>query len=102
MRKVYAKFVDDYDVCALTAEALMVRTPWQLWDLENRTAAAGADTEEAIAIVERALARIKDTNATPHPGLLHFYIHIMEMSPEPERALEAGYQLETLCLPTST
>tara|TARA_Y100001934_G_scaffold278922_1_gene381375 strand:- start:1206 stop:2879 length:1674 start_codon:yes stop_codon:yes gene_type:complete len=96
MRKVYAKFVDDYDVCALTAEALMVRTPWQLWDLENRTAAAGADTEEAIAIVERALACIKDTNATPHPGLLHFYIHIMEMSPEPERALEAGYQLETL------
>lgn len=48
MRKVYARFGDDYDVCALTAEALMVRTPWQLWDLEQRVAAAGADTEEAI------------------------------------------------------
>jgi tetratricopeptide (TPR) repeat protein len=96
MRAVYARFPDDNDVCALTAEALMVRTPWQLWDLENRTAAEGADTEEAIAVVEKALERVKATDDTPHPGLLHFYIHIMEMSHEPERALEASYQLETL------
>jgi tetratricopeptide (TPR) repeat protein len=96
MRTVYARFPDDNDVCALAAEALMVRTPWQLWDLEKRTAADGADTEEAIAIVEKALQRIQATRDVPHPGLLHFYIHIMEMSPEPERALDASYQLETL------
>ena len=96
MRDVYAKYGDDYDVAALTAEALMVRTPWLLWDLENRVAAEGADTEEAIAIIEKALGQVRAKNDTPHPGLLHFYIHIMEMSPEPERALEAGYELETL------
>ena len=96
MREVYSNFGEDYDVCALCAEALMVRTPWQLWDLENRVAASGADTEEAIAIIERALARVAAAGDTPHPGLLHFYIHILEMSPAPERALEASYQLETL------
>lgn len=96
MRAVYEQHPEDPDVCALTAEALMVRTPWQLWDLENRTPAEGADTLEAIGIVESALARIGRNGDTPHPGLLHFYIHIMEMSPEPERALEAGYQLEDL------
>ena len=34
--------------------------------------------------------------AVVYPGLLHFYVHIMEMSPYPERALPAAYQLETL------
>ncbi|MBT6278265.1 MAG: hypothetical protein HOI95_29530 [Chromatiales bacterium] len=96
MRKVYAQFGEDNDVCALTAEAMMVRTPWQLWDLDNRVAAAGTDTMEAIGIVERALARIAQTDDIPHCGLLHFYIHIMEMSPSPEKALEASYQLESL------
>jgi tetratricopeptide (TPR) repeat protein len=96
MRDVYARFGDDYDVCALTAESLMVRTPWQLWDLENRVAASGADTEEAIGIIERALARLESAGDTPHPGLLHFYVHIMEMSPEPERALNVSYQLQAL------
>jgi hypothetical protein len=33
MREVYAQYPDDYDVCALASEALMCRTPWQLWDL---------------------------------------------------------------------
>ena len=96
MRTVYRDFAEDYDVAALTAEALMVRTPWKLWDLENRVPAEGADTLEAIEIVETALARIERSDAAPHPGLLHFYIHIMEMSPEPERALEAGDKLRPL------
>jgi len=96
MRAVYRSYQDDYDVSALTAEALIVRTPWLLWDLENRVAAEGADTDEAIGIVEEALERIRENGDTPHPGLLHFYIHIMEMSPTPEKALDACYQLEPL------
>jgi tetratricopeptide (TPR) repeat protein len=96
MRKVYAQFPQDNDVCALTTEALMVRTPWQLWDLDNRVPAEGTDTTEAIAIVETAFQRIEASGDTPHPGLLHFYIHIMEMSPEPEKALDASYRLQTL------
>jgi tetratricopeptide (TPR) repeat protein len=96
MREVYRDFSDDYDVCALTAEALIVRTPWRLWDLQNRTPAEGTDTLEAIAIVEAALARIEKNKDVRHPGLLHFYIHIMEMSPEPERALDAADKLRPL------
>ncbi|ETX06234.1 tetratricopeptide repeat protein [Candidatus Entotheonella palauensis] len=96
MRDVYAQFPHDYDVCALTGEALMCRTPWQLWDLENRMPAEGADTAEAVTILETAMQRAEDLGDVPHPGLLHFYIHCMEMSPEPERALPASYTLQTL------
>ena len=96
MRVVYAQFPDDDDVCALTAEALMVRTPWLLWDLPNRMPAEGADTAEAREILETAVARINQSGDNPHPGLLHFYIHLMEMSPEPEKALPACHILQTL------
>ncbi|MEM7114425.1 MAG: hypothetical protein AAF614_18465 [Chloroflexota bacterium] len=89
MRDVYAQFAEDYEVSALTAEALMCRTPWQLWDLENRVPAANSSTSEALDIVETAFAQIEAKGDPPHPGLLHFYIHILEMSPEPERALDA-------------
>jgi len=96
MRAVYRDFPEDYDVCALTAEALMVRTPWQLWDLQNRVPAEGTDTLEAIEIIETAQARIDQRGDVQHCGLLHLYIHIMEMSPEPERALEASDRLRPL------
>ncbi len=96
MREVYRDYREDDDVCALTAEALMVRTPWRLWDLQNRVPAEGTDTLEAVEIVEIALARIERNNDIRHPGLLHFYIHIMEMSPEPERALDASDKLRPL------
>ncbi|MCB0014490.1 MAG: tetratricopeptide repeat protein, partial [Anaerolineales bacterium] len=86
MRQVYARFPDDPDVCTLTAEALMCRTPWQLWDLVNECPAPGADTAEAITIMEQAMS----TGADQHPGLLHMYIHAMEMSPYPEKALPAS------------
>ncbi|PON18965.1 hypothetical protein C2W62_05305 [Candidatus Entotheonella serta] len=96
MRDVYAQFPHDYDVNALTSEALMCRTPWQLWDLENRLPAKGADTAEAVAILETAMQRTIELGDVPHPGILHFYIHCMEMSPEPERALVASNILQTL------
>ena len=96
MRQVHEQFPDDYDVCALTAEALMVRTPWKLWDLQQRTPAEGADTLEAIAIIEAAFEKLQSRGDGDHPGLLHFYIHIMEMSPYPERALEASDKLRPL------
>ena len=96
MREVYRELAEDDDVCALTAEALMVRTPWKLWDLQNRVPAEGADTLEAIEIIETALARIERNNSAQHAGLLHFYIHIMEMSPEPERALDVSDTLRPL------
>ena len=96
MRKVYQEFPDDNDVCALHAEALMCRTPWALWDLKTCKPAANASTEEAIDVLEAAMRRIEHNNEPPHPGILHMYIHVMEMSPFPERALRACDQLRNL------
>jgi tetratricopeptide (TPR) repeat protein len=92
MRDVYARFADDPDVASLFAEALVGRTPWQLWDLQSGEPSERADTLEAIAVLERAMA----SSAEPHPGLLHMYVHTMEMSPTPERAAPAGDQLREL------
>ncbi len=94
MRKVHAAFADDLDVVAIFAEALMNRTPWKLWDLKRRTPADGASTAEAQTVLERAFAT--DPHAWNHPGLLHMYIHLMEMSPTPERALPHGDRLVDL------
>jgi tetratricopeptide (TPR) repeat protein len=91
MRKVYTAYVNDLDVAAIFAEALMNRTPWKLWDLKRRTPAEGASTAEAQKVLERAFAT--DPDAWNHPGLLHMYIHLMEMSPTPERALPHGDRL---------
>jgi len=96
MAAVYERFPDDLDVAALTVEALIVRTPWRLWDLPTGTPAEGASTEEAIAIIERCFADQPEATRR-HPGLLHFWIHIMEMSPMPERALEIAPVLQELC-----
>ena len=93
MRKVYAHFGDDPDIAALFAEATMNRTPWQLWDIETGKPAEGADTLEAMAVLEKAM---KAPGGDRHPGLLHMYIHLMEMSPHPERALKAADALRDL------
>ncbi len=94
MRKVHAAHPHDLDVAALFAEALMVRTPWQLWDLKSGQPAEGASTREAQAVLENAFDTLP--GAWDHPGLLHLYIHLMEMSPTPEAALKHGDRLVDL------
>src|SRR5690242_4049511 len=92
MRGVHRAFPDDPDVAMLFAEALIGRTPWQLWDLATGRPAEGADTLEALRVLEEAMA----ASPSPHPGLLHIYLHTMEMSPHPERALPAADALRGL------
>ncbi|MEM7441427.1 MAG: hypothetical protein AAF393_17695 [Pseudomonadota bacterium] len=94
MRRVCADHPGDLDVIALTAEALMMRTPWQLWDLQTGNPTEGSDTLEAAALLERAFEDVP--GAWEHPGCLHLYIHLMEMSPHPERALRHGDALTGL------
>jgi tetratricopeptide (TPR) repeat protein len=93
MRQVYGRFSDDLDVTTLFADALMNITPWQLWDQVSGEPAAGAATVEAKTALERAL---ETPGAQRHPGVLHVYIHLMEMSPFPERALPAADSLRGL------
>jgi tetratricopeptide (TPR) repeat protein len=93
MGEVYAAHGDDLDVAALYADALMNVTAWQLWDLRGGEPAAGAQTERARHVLEDALRR---PGGMTHPGLLHFYLHLMEMSPWPEVAREAADALRSL------
>jgi len=97
MRRVYLSHSDNLDVAALFADALINRTPWKLWDMSTGRPAAGADTAEAMAVLERAMAQADaDASAQAHPGLLHTYIHTLEMSPMPEKALQAADKLRNL------
>jgi tetratricopeptide (TPR) repeat protein len=93
MREVHTAHPDDLDVAALHADALLNITAWQLWDLRSGAPADGAHTLEARAVLDAALAM---PSGMTHPGLLHFYIHLMEMSPAPETALAAADALRTL------
>ncbi|MGH6879911.1 MAG: tetratricopeptide repeat protein [Hypericibacter sp.] len=90
MRDVHAAHHDDVDVCALFADALMNRTPWQLWDLVTGEPTPNAGTREITKVLEAAFRTLDAKGANRHPGLLHLYVHLMEMSPHPERALKAG------------
>lgn len=91
MRPVYRAHQHDLDAIAIFVEAGMNRTPWMLWDLDRGVPAEGASTDEARAVLEDAFAATDD--AWDHPGLLHLYIHLMEMSPWPELALSHGDRL---------
>ncbi|KAI1367700.1 TPR domain protein [Xylaria arbuscula] len=93
MGEVYKQFGDDLDVAALYSDALMNLTPWQLWDLKTGEPATGAHTLAAKAVIERAMSL---EGGARHPGLLHLYIHLMEMSSTPEAALEAANTLRDL------
>lgn len=87
MRVVYEQFPDDMDVVGLFADALMCRTPWQLWDLQTGLPNPDGSTREVAEVLERALAT---PDGQRHPGVVHMYIHLMEMSPYPEKALRAA------------
>ncbi|KAI0155961.1 TPR domain-containing protein [Pestalotiopsis sp. NC0098] len=93
MEKVYHEFSNDLDVAALCADALMNLTPWQLWDLQTGKPAEGARTLDIKAILDHAMAL---DGGKQHPGLLHLYIHLMEMSPTPEAAKPAADGLRAL------
>ena len=93
MRGAYAAHPDDLDVAVLFADALMNLTPWALWNTGTGQPAKGAATVEARAVLERALA---GSEGQRHPGALHLYVHLMEMSPHPEDALWAGELLREL------
>ncbi len=96
MRGVWQENRNDADIEALFAEALMNRTPWQLWDIKTGEIAPGADTAEAQAVLETAIRRLSATGSKPHAGMLHMYIHLMELSPTPEKALPAADMLRGL------
>jgi tetratricopeptide (TPR) repeat protein len=87
MRKVYARHKEDPTVAALFAESLMDLEPWQHWSPSGEPS---QHTPEIVAVLEAALARSPN-----HALLCHLYIHAMEASPTPEKALPAANRLRS-------
>ena len=85
MRVIVRAHPKDADAATLYAEAIMDLRPWQLWSADG---SPEPDTEELLRTIEEHLA-----SAPNHIGLLHLYIHAIEASPYPERALAAAHRL---------
>jgi tetratricopeptide (TPR) repeat protein len=93
MKRAYEAHPHDLEVATIYAEAILNQTPWKMWDIWDSAAAKGADTVQ----VQKLLEKFVDTpKGRVHPGILHLYVHLMEMSPTPEKALMAGDRLRVL------
>lgn len=88
MNVVAGKFPDDLDVQTLAAEAQMNVNPWKLWTPD------GVPTEGTQAIVTRLEAVL--AKAPEHAGANHYYIHAVEASTAPEKALPSADRLPSL------
>jgi tetratricopeptide (TPR) repeat protein len=88
MRQVVAQFPDDLDAATLFAESGMNLHAWSLWH-QDGTPEAG--TDEIVTTLESVLKR--DPN---HLGAIHYYIHAVEASNNPERALAGANKLASL------
>jgi len=88
MRSVAQRFPEDDDAATLFAEALMDLRPWDFWKPDGRPQPG---TDEIVATLESVLARNPD-----HPGACHYYLHAVEASSQPERALPCAERLPGL------
>jgi hypothetical protein len=82
------KFPEDLDLATLHAESLMNLRPWRLY---TKDGSPEPGTEQIVASLERVMQRNPN-----HPGANHYYIHAVEASKSPERALPQAGRLETL------
>ena len=94
MRHAFTQCDTHLDLRTVYAESLLNLTPWKMWDLKTGAPAKGAATLEAQEVLEAAMETAP--GAMSHPGLLHLYVHLMEMSPTPEKALKAADVLRRL------
>ena len=86
-RALNGKYPKDADIAALYAAAYMCIGRWDYWDADGNPK---SETAEVARALDAALA------ITPgHPGANHLYIHLLEASLEPEKALAAADRLES-------
>jgi tetratricopeptide (TPR) repeat protein len=83
MARVAAAYPDDLDIATLSAEALFLLLP------RPRTFPVDDPTvSRVLALLEGALKR-----DVKHPGACHLYIHMTELTPEPQRAVACAEHL---------
>ena len=88
MKAVHHRFPNSADAATLYVDALMVQHPW---DLYTKNYAARAWTPEIVRTLEKTLQQFPR-----HPGAAHYYIHAVEASDRPQRALAAAKKLPSL------
>jgi tetratricopeptide (TPR) repeat protein len=88
MKALYQLHPKDAEIAALYADALMLQHPWDLWLVSGQPRPW---TPEIRQVIEKGLA----INAM-HPGLNHYYIHVMEPSPWPGLAKKSADRLGKL------
>jgi len=90
MANVAQQLPDDSDAQALYAYALFDVIEWKFWDKDGTI---HPRTQTVISVLERILS--KDPM---HLGANHYYVHVIEQSPRPKRALANADRLKTLAL----
>jgi tetratricopeptide (TPR) repeat protein len=85
MRALTARYPDDLDALTIYAESLMIPTRWHWYRADGTPAEGVAEAERSL---EAVLRRWPD-----HVGANHYYIHAVESSPNPERAIQASMKL---------
>ena len=85
MRELARRWPDDLDAQTFYAESLLIPVRWH-WYVADGTAAPGV--AEAEHTLEAVMRRWPD-----HPGANHLYIHAVESSPVPERAIASAQRL---------
>jgi hypothetical protein len=88
MRELARRYLEDLDAATLYAESLMDLHPWMLWSADGKPTEG---TEDIVATLEAVLRR-----DPMHIGANHYYIHAVEASKTPGRALASAGRLETL------
>ena len=95
MRDAYRAHEDDADIAALYFDAALNCTPRQLWNLQTGQPNPRAHTSEVMPVMDAWMERIERIGPI-HPGIVHLYIHTLEMSPMPECGLNAADLLRGL------
>jgi tetratricopeptide (TPR) repeat protein len=88
MRELSAKYPDDPDIASMFAESIMDIHPWDYW-LKDGTPQPW--TNEILTTLESVIKKYPD-----HHGANHLYIHAIEASKNPGRALASAEKLKFL------
>ncbi len=85
MRELAARLPDDPDAQTIYAESLMIPVRWHWYSIDGKPAAGVPEAERTLEAVLRRYPQ--------HPGANHYYIHAVESSPTPERAVPSAQRL---------
>ncbi|PYU22298.1 MAG: hypothetical protein DMG32_18385, partial [Acidobacteria bacterium] len=85
MADLAARYPDDTDAATLYAESWMDVYHYEWFDAAGRPKPG---VEDILTLLESVMRREPD-----HPGANHFYVHVLDSSPHPERALASANRL---------